>query len=89
MDRLAQTFCRAFNLVIMTALLAGCGTGAPRQYQTAVSNFASEECRALQSIVEAREQFGIVAPSRGLDEASRRCGLPIAVAVDRRFSKLN
>jgi len=42
MDRLAQTFCRAFNLVIMTALLAGCGTGAPRQYQTAVSNFASE-----------------------------------------------
>jgi hypothetical protein len=77
MDRLAQTFCRAFNLVFIAALLAGCGTGAQRQYQTAVSNFAPEECRALQSVVEAREQYGIVAPSRDLDEdALRQCGLP-------------
>jgi hypothetical protein len=72
MDRRAQTFWRAFNLVIITALLAGCGTGAQRQYQAAVSNFVSEECRALQSVVEAREQYGIVAPSRDLDEDALR-----------------
>jgi gag-polyprotein putative aspartyl protease len=64
MDRLAQTFCRAFDLSLMAALVAGCGT-------------ASEECRALQSVVEAREQYDIVQQSRDLDEdALRQCGLP-------------
>jgi hypothetical protein len=77
MGRLAQTFCRALNLVFIAELLAGCGTGAQRQYQTAVSNFAPEECRALEAVIEARERYGIVATSKDLDEdALRQCGLP-------------
>ncbi len=38
---------------------------------------APEECRALQSLIEAREHYGIVAPSQERDlDALRRCGLP-------------
>jgi gag-polyprotein putative aspartyl protease len=77
MNRVAQKLGRAFNLVITAALPVGCGTGTLRQYQAAASSFASEGCRALQSVIEAREQYGIVAPSRDLDEeALRQCGLP-------------
>jgi hypothetical protein len=50
---------------------------APRQYQAAVDNLASEECRSLQAVEEERERYGIVALSRDLDEeALRQCGLP-------------
>jgi gag-polyprotein putative aspartyl protease len=74
---LAQTFSRAFSIAVIAASLAGCGNGGQRQYQAEMSSSASEECRALQSVVEAREQYGIVAPSRGQDEeALRQCGLP-------------
>jgi predicted aspartyl protease len=77
MHRLAQKLGRAFNLVIIATLPVGCGTGTQRQYQAAVSGFASEECRSLQSVIEAREQYGIVALSRDLDEeALRECGIP-------------
>jgi len=38
---------------------------------------APEECRALQSLIEARERYGIVALSQERDlDALRRCGLP-------------
>lgn len=37
----------------------------------------SEACAALKSVMEARERYGIVAPSGEKDqEALRRCGLP-------------
>jgi hypothetical protein len=65
------------NIVMSAALLAGCGTAAQREYQTAINSSASEECRGLQAVVEERERYGIVAPSRDLDEeALRQCGLP-------------
>jgi hypothetical protein len=65
------------NIVMIAALLAGCGTAAPRQYQTAVNSRTSEECGALQAVAEERERYGISAPSRDLDEeALRQCGLP-------------
>ena len=77
MCHVAQTRRRGLNIVMIAAFLAGCGTAAPRQYQTAVNELASEECRALQAVVEERERYGIVASSRGLDEeALRQCGLP-------------
>jgi hypothetical protein len=63
-------------IALLAALLAGCMT--QRQYQNmAISSFASEECRSLQSVIEEREQYGIVAPSHDLDlEALRQCNLP-------------
>src|SRR5713101_6783067 len=77
MDRLAQTPIHAFSIVMIAAVLSGCGTAAQRQYQTAVSGLPSEECRALQAVVEEREQYGIIARSRDLEEeALRQCGLP-------------
>jgi hypothetical protein len=59
-------------------LLAGCAGTAQREYQPiAIGAFASEECRSLQSVIEARERYGIVAPSQQQDlESLRRCGLP-------------
>lgn len=63
-------------------LIIGCGYGphplasAPPQPAYNYSN-ATEQCRALQALIEARERYGIIAPSRGQDEdALRRCGLP-------------
>src|SRR5258705_9148124 len=75
MCHVAQTRSRGLNIVTIASFLAGCA--APRQYQTAVNELASEECRALQAVMEERERYGIVASSRGLDEeALRQCGLP-------------
>jgi hypothetical protein len=43
----------------------------------AITDLSSEQCRILLAVVEDRERYGIVAPSRGLDEeALRQCGLP-------------
>jgi hypothetical protein len=61
----------------MAGLFAGCTRAAQRQYQTAITDLSSERCRALQAVVEGRERYGIVAPSRDLDEdVLRRCRLP-------------
>jgi hypothetical protein len=68
---------RSLGIVSLISLLAGCGTVAQQQYQTAARSLASEQCRALQAVVEERERYGIVAPSRDLDkDALSRCGLP-------------
>jgi hypothetical protein len=66
------------GIITTVALLAGCQTTAQWPNQAmATSGFASEECRALQSVVEGRERYGIAAPSQGLDVAAlRQCGLP-------------
>jgi len=77
MGDVVETVKRALGLVTMAAFLAGCATPAQPQYQSAVSNLGSEECRALQAVIEDRERYGIVAPSRASDEeALRECGLP-------------
>jgi hypothetical protein len=49
---------------LVAAFLAGCGSAAPRQYQTAITGLSSEPCSALQAVVEEREKYGIVAASR-------------------------
>jgi gag-polyprotein putative aspartyl protease len=68
---------RALGVVAIAGLFAGCTTAAQRQYQTAITDLSSEQCRALQAVVEDRERYGIVARSRELDEeALRQCGLP-------------
>ena len=68
---------RSLGIVSLISLVAGCGTVARQQYQTAARSLASEQCRALQAVVEEREWYGIVAPSRDLDkDALSRCGLP-------------
>src|ERR1700731_969043 len=74
MCHVAQTRSRGLNIVMIAAFLAGCGTAAPRQYQTAVNELASEECRALQAVVEERERYGIVASSGARDEGDLRHG---------------
>jgi clan AA aspartic protease (TIGR02281 family) len=77
MDYFAQTLNRAFNLILAVAFLAGCAPVAQRQYQTAIRNQSSEECRDLQSVLDERERYRIVARSPELEEdALRRCGLP-------------
>ncbi len=77
MGHVAQTPSRGLIIMVITAVLAGCGSAAPRQYQTALSDGASLECRALQSVIEERERYGIVAASEEQDEdALRQCGLP-------------
>jgi clan AA aspartic protease (TIGR02281 family) len=64
-------------IAAVIASLVGCRTAADQQYQTAARSLASEQCRALQAVVEERERYGIVARSRDLDQdALRRCGLP-------------
>jgi hypothetical protein len=60
----------------LVVLLARCAPAAQPQYQT-VRNLTSQECSALQAVIEERERYGIIATSRDLDEdALRRCGLP-------------
>ena len=74
MAQVLQTLDRPLRVVILVALLAGCATTAQRQYQTFIGNLGSEKCNALQAVVEDRERYGIVAPSRDADEAAlRRC----------------
>jgi predicted aspartyl protease len=62
---------RALGFLIMAALISACAT-PQRQYQSAASSLGSEQCRALQAVIEDREQYGIVAPSRDADEAALR-----------------
>jgi hypothetical protein len=77
MGQVLVTVQRSLGVVAIAGLFAGCTTAAQRQYQTAVTDISSEQCRALQAVVEDRERYGIVAPSRDLDEdALRQCGLP-------------
>ena len=73
---LVETVKRALGFLIMAALISACAT-PQRQYQSAASNLGPEQCRALQAMIEDRERYGIVAPSKDLDEdALRECGLP-------------
>ena len=72
MDHARQTLSRLLKIMVLVALLGGCATAAQRQYQTTVSDLGSEECNALKAVVDDREQYGIVAPSRDADEAA--CG---------------
>lgn len=68
---------RAFGVLTLVALLAGCAPPALRPYQSGQYQiFVSEKCRALQAVIETREQFGIVARSKDADEAAlQRCRL--------------
>ena len=67
---------RTLTVTTAAVLLAGCATAAQRQYQTSAGAPASEECRSLQAVIEAREQYGIAAPSEEADEAAlQRCRL--------------
>jgi clan AA aspartic protease (TIGR02281 family) len=57
--------------IIVGAALSSCA------YHPIYDPNAPEECRSLQSLIEARERYGIVAPSQEQDlDALRRCGLP-------------
>ena len=78
MGQIDERMRRLPSTIAMVASLAGCGTTAQWPNQAmAISPLASEECRALQSVIEERERYGITAPSHGLDiEALRQCGLP-------------
>jgi hypothetical protein len=77
MFRLAHTPRRPLKLLMIVVLLAGCTTDVQRHYETALSGGASLECRSLQSVIEERERYAIIAPSTDLDEeALRQCGLP-------------
>jgi hypothetical protein len=40
------------------------------QYQSSLSNLASEECRALEAVIQDRQRYGIVARSEAQDEAT-------------------
>jgi clan AA aspartic protease (TIGR02281 family) len=67
---------RPFGTLTLVVLVAGCTPPAPRQYRAPLSSLASEKCRALERVIEAREQFGINARSRDADEAAlERCRL--------------
>lgn len=73
---LVETIKRTLGFLVVAAFISNCAT-AQRQYQSATSNLGSEQCRALQAVIEDRERYGIVSPSRDLDEdALRQCGLP-------------
>jgi hypothetical protein len=77
MFRLAHTPRRPLKLLMIVVLLAGCTTDVQRHYETALSGGASLECRSLQSMIEERERYAVIAPSTDLDEeAQRQCGLP-------------
>ena len=72
---LVETIKRTLGFLIVAAFISACAT-PQRQDQSATSNLGSQ-CRALQAVIEDRERYGIVAPSRDLDEdALRQCGLP-------------
>jgi hypothetical protein len=88
-DILGQAFerlTRPFGILTLVVLVAGCTPPAPRQYRAPLSSLASEKCRALERIIEAREQFGIIAPSRDADEAAlERCRLePLSAGAESR-----
>jgi hypothetical protein len=64
------------RLVTIVAVLAGCAPPAQKQYYSAVGYRGSEECRALQAVIEDRERYGIVAASDNADrDVLRRCSL--------------
>jgi hypothetical protein len=75
---------RFFGLIAITvgAALSSCAEDSGRYssypaYHPIYDPNAPEKCRALQSLIEARERYGVVAPSQEQDlEALRRCGLP-------------
>jgi clan AA aspartic protease (TIGR02281 family) len=76
MGDVIETLRRALGLVTMVAFLVGCATPAQRQYQAIVSGMGSEECRALQAVIEDRERYGIVARASDQDAAAlSHCGL--------------
>src|SRR5712691_6630495 len=58
MGQVLERLKRILTIVAVVALLAGCRTAVWPQYQAAVTNLASEECRALQAVVEERERYG-------------------------------
>jgi predicted aspartyl protease len=66
-----ETIKRTLGFLIVAAFISACAT-PQRQYQSATSNLGSEECRALQAVIEDRERYGIVASSRDADEAALR-----------------
>ena len=72
---LVETIKRTLGFLIVAAFISACAT-PQRQDQSATSNLGSQ-CRALQAVIEDRERYGIVAPSKDLDEdALLQCGLP-------------
>jgi hypothetical protein len=76
MDQLLETLNHPLGALTLVALVAGCATAAQRQYQTTLSSLTSEECRALEAVIEERERYGIIAPSRDADAAAlQRCRL--------------
>jgi hypothetical protein len=77
MPDLVEMVTRTLRLATMAVFLVGCQVPGHQQYQSAISNLGSEECRALQAVIQDRERYGIIAPSRAADEdALRQCGLP-------------
>jgi clan AA aspartic protease (TIGR02281 family) len=64
------------GLVMIAVLVAGCATSAQPQYQAAVGDTRSEECRTLQAVDEARQRYGISASRPEREEGIRqRCSL--------------
>jgi hypothetical protein len=76
--------------IIVGAALSNCAEDSGR-YSTSYPTYhpfydpnGPEKCRALQSLIEAHERYGIVAPSQETDlEALRRCGLPYSYGGGR------
>jgi clan AA aspartic protease (TIGR02281 family) len=76
-----KTLHRPLGALTLGALLAGCAPSAQQHYlsdpaarQQYLSNLTPEKCRALQSVISARQIYGIVAPSMAEDQAAlERC----------------
>jgi clan AA aspartic protease (TIGR02281 family) len=67
---------RAVGPLLTAAVLAGCQMEAQQQYQyrPVVSSLASQECRALEAVIQDRQRYGIVARSGAQDDvALRQC----------------
>jgi hypothetical protein len=72
-----------WRLVTVVGLFAGCAPVTQQKYlsdpaarQQYFSNLTPEKCTALQSVISARQMYGIVAPSEHEDEAAlQRCSL--------------
>jgi clan AA aspartic protease (TIGR02281 family) len=60
--------------LLTAAVLAGCQMEAQQQYQyqPVVSSLASQECRALEAVIQDRQRYGIVARSGAQDDAALR-----------------
>jgi hypothetical protein len=71
----------ALNVVIIAAFLAGCGAGAQRQYQTAINNEASLECRALQAVPYAPLFISDYGPAKRNCHIARTVKTKIAAIV--------